>query len=126
MYKYYSIPGESFFESNTKALLPAVMLERGYVLMDSARPSDLHICEAIDDDTGQWVIPALTFEDELEELNRLHDIKVNELVIDYNKAMTYDGSTETEKVSLIREELMNESVEYELEASALMVKYFGE
>lgn len=64
-------------------------------------------------------------ENELQAINAAHDIKVNRLVDDYNRAVTYDGSSETEKVNAIRAELNDAKSQYESDVEQLAIKYYG-
>ena len=66
-----------------------------------------------------------TFDEELQEINEAHDIKVDALVNEYNRAMTFDGSSETEKVEAIRAELNAAKSQYEIDVEQLAIKHYG-
>lgn len=66
------------------------------------------------------------FNIELDELNKIKDEKISSLVIDYSYAVAVDGSTETEKVTSIRDEMTVVNDQYAADQLALINKYYGE
>lgn len=90
---------DEYFESNLD-------IELGSILVD-----------------GLWIIPPLTFDEELELLNTSNSEKMKELVDEYNLAVARDGATETVKVANARAKIEALDTEYENEFTALLIKY---
>jgi hypothetical protein len=66
------------------------------------------------------------FNEELDQLNNDKDSKIKGLVEDYSYAVAVDGSTETEKVISIRNEMTEVNDQYAVDQLALINKYYGE
>lgn len=121
---YYGIENSNFFEANYVKLSQSEMQEKGYIEMSGPRPTPEHFC-SVSDGVGSWVIKTISFDEELQEINAAHDIKVDALVNEYNRAMTFDGSSETEKVEAIRAELNAAKSQYEIDVEQLAIKHYG-
>lgn len=90
-----------------------------------AEDESVEVGMVFNSETGQYEEAAKTFDEELQEINEAHDIKVDALVNDYTRAMTFDGSSEAEKVTEIRAELNTARSQYEIDVEQLAIKHYG-